>query len=234
MSTLLAIETSGAVGSLALRRDVTVHERSIASPRDQAEQLLPLIAELLRAADVTIAQIEGIVFGRGPGSFTGLRIATAIAQGLALAAQKPVIGISSLAAVAQHALDANGIERSLVCIDARMDEVYFGAFEAEHGLVRGRGPERVATPEEVAVPEWPRWTALGGGFAAYPSVLASVARRAEAVVADISPRARDLMRLAERELAEGGAVAATAARPTYLRDDSAWRRADRDEGLTKL
>jgi tRNA threonylcarbamoyladenosine biosynthesis protein TsaB len=228
MTTLLAIETSGAVGSLALCRGATIHERSIASPRDQAAQLLPLIAELLRSADVTIAQIDGIVFGRGPGSFTGLRIATAIAQGLALAAQKPVIGISSLAAVAQHALDTEGIERALVCIDARMGEVYFGSFEAEQGLMRARGPERVAAPEQVAVPEWPRWTALGGGFAAYPSALGGVAGQAEAVVADIAGRARDLLRLVGRELAEGGSVAATAARPTYLRDDSAWRRADRD------
>jgi tRNA threonylcarbamoyladenosine biosynthesis protein TsaB len=228
MTTLLAIETSGAVGSLALRRDATVHERSIASPRDQADQLLPLVAELLRAADITIAQVDGIVFGRGPGSFTGLRIATALAQGLALATQRPVIGISSLAAVAQHALDANGIERSLVCIDARMGEVYFGSFEAEQGLVRGRGPERLAAPEKVTAPEWPRWAALGGGFAAYPSALAGVAGKAAAVVSDISARARDLLRLADRELAEGGAVAAATARPTYLRDDSAWRRADRD------
>jgi tRNA threonylcarbamoyladenosine biosynthesis protein TsaB len=234
MTVLLAIETSGAVGSLALRRGATIHERSIASARDQADQLLPLVAELLGAADVTIAQVDAIVFGRGPGSFTGLRIATAIAQGLALATQKPVIGISSLAAVAQHALDANGIERSLVCIDARMGEVYFGSFEAEQGLVRARGPERVAAPEKVAAPVWRRWAALGGGFAAYPSALAGVAAQAETAVADISARARDLMQLADRELAEGGAVAAAAARPTYLRDDSAWRRADRDWGLTKL
>jgi tRNA threonylcarbamoyladenosine biosynthesis protein TsaB len=228
MSTLLAIETSGAVGSLALRRGATLHERSIATPRDQADQLLPLVAELLRAADVTMAEVDGIVFGRGPGSFTGLRIATAIAQGLALATRKPVIGISSLAAVAQHALDAKGVERSLVCIDARMGEVYFASFQAEQGLVRANSPERVATPENVAAPEWLRWTALGDGFATYASALAGVAEKAEAVVADISAEARDLLRLADRELAEGGGVAATAARPTYLRDESAWRRGRRD------
>jgi tRNA threonylcarbamoyladenosine biosynthesis protein TsaB len=228
VTTLLAIETSGTVGSLALRRAAMVHERSIGSPREQAEQLLPLVAELLRAADVTIEQVDGIVFGRGPGSFTGLRIATAIAQGLALAAQKPVVGISSLAAVAQHALDVNGIARSLVCIDARMGEVYFGSFEAEQGLVRARGPERLATPNQVAAPQWQRWSALGGGFAAHARALAGVARQAETVVTDIAARARDLLRLADRALSEGGAVSATAARPTYLRDDSAWRRADGD------
>lgn len=230
MSTLLAIETSGAVGSLALRRGATLHERTLASARDQAEQLLPFVAELLGAADVAIAELDGIVFGRGPGSFTGLRIATAVAQGLALATQKPVIGISSLAAVAQHALDVSGVERSLVCIDARMGEVYFGSFEAEQGLVRARTPERLAVPEKVTAPAWPRWTALGGGFGAYANALAGVTRQAEAVASDISARARDLLRLADRELAEGGAVAPTAARPAYLRDDSAWRRADRDRG----
>jgi len=228
MSNLLAIETSGAVGSLALRCGSAVHERSIASPRDQAQLLLPLIEELLRAGDVTVASLDAIVFGRGPGSFTGLRIAAAIAQGLALAAQKPVVGISSLAAVAQNALDSAGVARSLVCIDARMGEVYFGSFETEHGLVRAVGPERVATPDEVTAPPWERWTALGGGFTAYPDALAGVARQAEAVVADIAARARDLLRLADRALAEGGAVAASAALPSYVRDDSAWRRPRRD------
>jgi tRNA threonylcarbamoyladenosine biosynthesis protein TsaB len=225
MSTLLAIETSGPVGSLALCCRTTVYERCIDSPRDQAERLLPLIEELLRQAEITVGKLDAIVFGRGPGSFTGLRIAAAIAQGLALAAQKPVVGVSSLAGVAQRALDTAGVERSLVCIDARMGEVYFGCFEAEHGLVRARGPERIAAPEQVPVPACERWTALGGGFTAYPA-LADVARHAEALLADTWARARDLIRLAERDLAEGGAVAATAALPTYLRDDSAWRRSD--------
>ena len=228
MSILLAIETSGAVGSLALRSGSVVHERFIASPRDQAQLLLPLIEELLRAADVTFARLDAIVFGRGPGSFTGLRIAAAIAQGLALAGRKPVVGISSLAAVAQNALDTAGVANTLVCIDARMGEVYFGAFEAEHGLVRAHGPERVAPPDKVTAPPFERWTALGGGFTAYPDALAGVAGQAEAVVADIAARARDLLRLADRELAESGSVAASAAQPSYLRDDSAWRRPGRD------
>jgi tRNA threonylcarbamoyladenosine biosynthesis protein TsaB len=109
-----------------------------------------------------------------------------------------------------------------------MGEVYYAAFEAELGLVRARGPERLAAPEKVTAPAWPRWTALGGGFAVYAGALAGVTRQAETVVADLSARARDLLRLADRELAEGGGLAAIAARPTYLRDDSAWRRADRD------
>ena len=230
MTTMLAIETSGPIGSLALRRGTTVHERCIASPRDQAERLLPLIEELLRAAGVTVAGLDALVFGRGPGSFTGLRIATAIAQGLALAARKPMIGVSSLAAVAQGAFDTLGVTRSLVCLDARMGEVYFGSFEAECGLVHACGPERVATPDNVVAPDWERWTALGAGFSAYEDALAPVARQAEAVVADSAAHARDLLKLADRELAEGRAVAAAAARPTYLRDDSAWRRADRDRG----
>jgi tRNA threonylcarbamoyladenosine biosynthesis protein TsaB len=226
MTTLLAIETSGTEGSLALSSGTRVYERFIASPRDQAERLLPLIEELLREAQITVRGLDAIVFGRGPGSFTGLRIAAAIAQGLALAADKPVVGVSSLAAVAQRALDTGGVARSLVCIDARMGEVYFGCFEAERGLVRAHGPERVAAPESVPVPPWERWTALGGGFAAYPAALAEVIGRAEAVLPGTWARARDLIGLAERDLAAGGAVAASAALPTYLRDDSAWRRSD--------
>ena len=228
MSVLLAIETSASVGSLALRRGSTIHERAIASPREQAEQLLPLIDELLRAAEVTVAGLDALVFGRGPGSFTGLRIATAIAQGLALAARKPVIGISSLAGVAQRALDTLGVTRALVCLDAHMGEVYFGAFEAERGLVRACGPEQIAPPASVVAPEWERWTALGAGFSVHADALAGVTRHAETVVADVAARARDLLQLADRELAEGRAIAAAGARPTYLRDDSAWRRADRD------
>ena len=138
------------------------------------------------------------------------------------------IGISSLAGVAQRALDTLGVTRALVCLDAHMGEVYFGAFEAERGLVRACGPEQIAPPASVVAPEWERWTALGAGFSVHADALAGVTRHAETVVADVAARARDLLQLADRELAEGRAIAAAGARPTYLRDDSAWRRADRD------
>jgi tRNA threonylcarbamoyladenosine biosynthesis protein TsaB len=224
VTTLLAIETSSTVGSLAVLRDGTVRERFIATPRAQTEQLLPLIEELLTEADSTVAALDAIVFGRGPGSFTGLRIAAAVAQGLALAARKPVLAVSSLAAVAQHAWEAASVERSLVCIDARMGEVYFGCYELHDGVARAHGPEQVGAPETMGVPEWRHWTALGAGFTVYAEALAHVARRAAAVMPDLEPRARDLLPIAAADWAAGRAVPAAAALPTYLRDASAWKR----------
>jgi tRNA threonylcarbamoyladenosine biosynthesis protein TsaB len=207
-------------------RDGIVSERSIATAREQTAQLLPYIRELLVDAGTELRSLDAIVFGRGPGSFTGLRIAAAIAQGLAMAARLPVIPVSSLAATAQHAWDRDRIAASLVCIDARMGEVYWAGFEVEQGLARLLDAEAISAPESVQAPDISRWTALGGGFsaAAHVQALERVAARAERVIADIHPRARDLFPQARSDLAEGRVFPAAAASPVYLRDETAWRR----------
>ena len=223
MTALLAIETSGEVGSVAVATHGIVRERSIATPREQTERLLPLVEELLGEAKLRVADLDAVVFGRGPGSFTGLRIATAAAQGLAMAARLPVIGVSSLAGTAQRAAEA-GVERSLVCIDARMGEVYWACFEVRDGLAQPAGEEHIGAPETVIIPDWEQWTALGAGFAAHAATLAHVGARAAQVLPEIYARARDLLAQAQADLGAGRVLAAAEARPTYLRDASAWRR----------
>jgi tRNA threonylcarbamoyladenosine biosynthesis protein TsaB len=224
MSALLAIETSGAVGTVALRAGGRLVERSIATPREQTELILPIIAGLLSEAGTELRSLDAIVFGRGPGSFTGLRIAAAIAQGLAMSVHLPVIAVSSLAATAQRAWDDERIAASLVCVDARMGEVYWARFEIREGLAQLLGAERIGAPEAVIIDGDGRFAALGGGFAAHPQALAPVAARAERVLPELAPRARDLLPQAESDFAAGRVLAATAALPVYLRDATAWQR----------
>ncbi len=126
---ILAIETSSDVGTVALLAEGAVEEQRIATPREQTERILPLVGDLLSAAGLTLEDLDGIAFGRGPGSFTGLRIAAAVSQGFGLAANLPLLPVSSLAAMAQGVWRTQSQACSLVCIDARMGEVFWGAYE---------------------------------------------------------------------------------------------------------
>lgn len=223
---LLAIETSSAAGSVALASAGRLHERWIATPREQTARLLPSIHELCAEAGIALADLDAIAYGRGPGSFTGLRLAAAVTQGLALALGLRVVGVSSLAAIAQRASREHGHERALVAVDARMGEVYWAEYAIEDGLARLVGEERLGAPESVARPARARWAAAGDAFARYGGALEAVAAGAAAVLADLAPAARDLLPLAEVELAAGRTLAPEQALPVYLRDASAWRRAD--------
>jgi tRNA threonylcarbamoyladenosine biosynthesis protein TsaB len=221
----LAIETSSAIATVALTAGSTVLLRTIESARDQAAQLLPFIAELLAAADLELAELDAIVFGRGPGSFTGLRVAAATAQGLALASGVPLVAVSSLAALAQAAYEAERVERSLVCVDAKMREVYCGVFAIRDGLAEPERPERLCAPRIVPAPaRGAAWSGIGDGFGAYPDELQAVAAGAEAVYASLYPRAGDLLRLGAPAITAGRFVAVEHALPAYLRDETAWIR----------
>lgn len=230
---LLALETSAAVATVALVIDADTVERSIATPREQTEKMLPLVDELLAAAGLRVADLDAIVFGRGPGSFTGLRVAAALAQGLALASGRPIVAVSSLAAAAQRAYRELGAERSLVCVDARMGEVYSAAFAIEKGPTEERlaqpvGAERLCAPEGVTLPQDSRWSgawcAVGNGWEAYPDALRPLLDGADAVAAALLPSARDLIPQAVVDLAAGRTLSPAAALPVYLRNESAWRR----------
>ncbi|HEU4618618.1 MAG TPA: tRNA (adenosine(37)-N6)-threonylcarbamoyltransferase complex dimerization subunit type 1 TsaB [Gammaproteobacteria bacterium] len=126
---LLAIETSSAVGTVALACGIDIAEREIPTPREQTQRLLPLVEALMSEAGLRFADLDAIAFGRGPGSFTGLRIAAATAQGLALGADLPVAPVSSLQALAERAAREHGASCVLTCVDARMGEVYSALYE---------------------------------------------------------------------------------------------------------
>ena len=222
---LLALETSGEVGSVALLVDGAVSERTIASPREQTEAVLPHVQGLLADAGLELADLDGIAFGRGPGSFTGLRVATAVAHGFGLAVGLPLLPISSLAALAQGVWRSHGIERCLVCVDARMGEVFWARFEARDGLVSPVGAEQLGSPAAVRweAREGP-WAGTGSGFAAHAAALAGLTSSAETVLPEAWPAARDLLPLAVEDLAHGRARPVEAALPVYLRRESAWKR----------
>lgn len=227
--TILALETSSSIGSIALLRGEEVLERFIETPREQTERILPFVDDVLAAAGITLGDLDAIAFGRGPGSFTGLRIAAAVTQGLAFAAGVPVVAVSSLEALAQRAWRELEIDDALICVDARMREVYVAHYAVHAGRATLRGEERLCAPDAVAdiAATRERWAAVGSGWGAYPGELSALRERASRVVPDLVPSARDMLVGAAEELAAGRLLEPEAALPAYLRDESAWRRTTR-------
>jgi tRNA threonylcarbamoyladenosine biosynthesis protein TsaB len=224
---LLGLETSSSIGSVALLVDTAVVVREIPTPREQTDLVLRFTDELLSGAGIELRSLDGIAFGRGPGSFTGLRVAAAVAQGLGLASGVALLPVSSLLCLAQGAWRTAGVERSLVCVDARMGEVYWAEFVLGGSRIVASGAEHLGPPEEVRAPAQSPWTAVGGGFAAYREPLAAVLAAAAAVLPDLGPSAQDLFPQAAADLAAGRATPPEHALPVYLRDETAWRRRSR-------
>jgi tRNA threonylcarbamoyladenosine biosynthesis protein TsaB len=213
---LLAIDTATERCSVALLIDERVIERATETPRGHADLVLPMVNDVLAEAGLTLRQLDGLAYGRGPGAFTGVRIAVGVAQGLAYGAQLATVGISDLAAVAQQFADPGA--RILVCMDARMHEVYWCRFEgAPDGLVRPRTPERVDRPDVVESGD--ATVFAGTGFGAYPQLAAG--GPGIAVHDAVLPHAREIARLGAAELRAGRGEPAERARPVYLRDQVA-------------
>jgi len=216
---LLAIDTATERCSVALRVDGRTLERSIELPRGHADLVLPMVDEVLKEGGLQLRNLDGIAYGRGPGAFTGVRIAVGVVQGLAFGANLPTVGISNLAAVAQQVAQAG--DRILVCMDARMDQVYWSVFAREAGtdLVISLAPERVEAPDTVADGDY---TVLAGtGFKAYPQLTARLTRADRRTIETALPRAGEIALLAEAEFRAGHARPAADAEPVYVRDQVA-------------
>ncbi|HEV7138942.1 MAG TPA: tRNA (adenosine(37)-N6)-threonylcarbamoyltransferase complex dimerization subunit type 1 TsaB [Steroidobacteraceae bacterium] len=221
---LLAIDTATECCSVALLAGEQLLTREAELARGHAERILPMIDELLGDAGMSLRELDAIAFGRGPGSFTGARLAASIVQGLAFGAGLGVVAISDLRALAQRGLDeGSGVARVLVCNDARMREVYWGCFErGSDGLAVHRGPERVGPPGSVHLPSsWTDAVGLGRGFAAYPMLQALPGVIVPNAWDRLLPRAAEIARLALPEASAGRLLAPEAAVPVYLRDDVA-------------
>ncbi len=222
---LLAFDTATEACTAALWLDGRVLER-IEHRSRHSEHLLPMIDALLAESGLELSRLDAIAFGRGPGSFTGLRIGAGVAQGLAFAAGLPVVPVSSLATLAQG-VDA---DRVLAAFDARMRQVYWGVYRRNSkGLVESVQAEVVADPAAVPVPEGPGWVGAGSGWDVYGDRLGTrlgdaVERRIPAVL----PQARHLAVLAAAGFAAGQAVPAEQALPVYVRDDVATKSGTRD------
>ena len=221
---LLAFETSSRSGSVALETPAGVTIRELGIPREQTERLLASTDELLAAAGIDLKGLDGIAFGRGPGSFTGLRVSAAVAQGLAAVSGVPLLPVSSLLALAERAWQEARCERALVCVDAHMGEVYWAVAECRGGDVELLGDERLSAPAEVVAPEGAGWCAVGSGFAAHAEPLSAVARAAARILPELLPSAVALLPQAKRDLAAGRSTPPAAALPIYLRENTAWRR----------
>lgn len=221
---LLALDTATESCSAALLVEGRVLTRQAELARGHAERILPMIEELLAEAGTRLEALQAIAFGRGPGSFTGVRLAASITQGLAFGAGLGVVPVSDLRALAQRVFDDDeGVLQALVCNDARMQEVYWACFErGDDGLALERSPERVGSPGSVELPPgWSGTAGLGRGFAAYPALRALEGVIVSAGWDRLLPRAAEIARLALPELAAGRLLAPEAAVPVYLRDDVA-------------
>jgi tRNA threonylcarbamoyladenosine biosynthesis protein TsaB len=215
---ILAIETATESCSVALSLDGEVLERSSLTPRQHAEKLLPWVRELLAEGGASLQDLDALAFSRGPGSFTSLRIGIGVAQGLAWGASIPVVPVSSLRCAAQTAAAAHGVTSAVVALDARMDEVYCGQYQAdEHGLMQPAGEERVCAPTALLLDDPAAWSGVGNGFARYPE-LAALADRLQAIYADCWPQAAAMIPLAEHWIANHALLSAEQAQPVYLRD----------------
>jgi tRNA threonylcarbamoyladenosine biosynthesis protein TsaB len=226
---LLALDTSTEACSAALMLDDEIRLRFEMTERGHAELILPMIDSLLAEAGVALASLDGFAFGRGPGGFTGLRIAAGVAQGLAFGTGLPVAPVSSLAAVAEQ-VGAGGGERILVCNDARMGEIYWAVFErrGDKGIeragdagIRLLGAEHVSPPERVADGVDRLRHAAGNGISRHPGLRTGLEAGGIRVHDDLYPKADAVARLGAVELAAGRGVDAALALPVYVRDDVA-------------
>ena len=221
---LLALDTATEQCSAALWLDGPAAMREAKRERGHAELILPMIDELLAQAGLTLQQLDAIAFGCGPGAFTGVRLAVSLAQGLGWSAQLPLIPVSDLRAVAASALQPCADPgRALVCMDARMREVYWGCFERRGDEIRAVGRESVGPPSTVTLPGgWieARTRATGSGFAAYGPELTCRLPAIQMGDAHALPHAREIAWLAATA-GLAGSVQAEDARPIYLRDDVA-------------
>ncbi|HBT56377.1 MAG: tRNA (adenosine(37)-N6)-threonylcarbamoyltransferase complex dimerization subunit type 1 TsaB [Pseudomonadales bacterium] len=215
MTTLLALDTATECCSAALLHDGRVTARSEVIPRQHAQRLLPMIEELLGERELRLPDVDALVFGRGPGAFTGVRIATGMVQGLAFAADKPVIAVSNLAALAQRAWREHGAETVAAAIDARMDEVYWGLYGLQDGVMKSLDDERVCPPEAVSLPDGVASVAGAGTGWQYADRLAVSAERSWP---QMLPDAVDLITLALPRWLAGEVLDAADAQPVYLRD----------------
>ncbi len=215
---LLAIETATESCSAALCIDGRIIERSEIAPRRHADLILPMIESLLAEAGLARAQLDGIAVGRGPGAFTGVRLAIAVTQGLALALDVPVVPVSSLAALAQ---DAPASDASILAvIDARMGEVYAGTFRrGTDGLIEPIGEETIGKADALVLPQSIQWSIVGTGWDAYREALA-LRLPAAPVSADGArfPQARAVAQLAAPQFAAGRGLPPEQTLPVYLRD----------------
>lgn len=222
---ILAVETSTEYCSVALWQDGAVSERCELVGQKHSEVLMAMLDALLKEAGVKIKQIDGIAFGKGPGSFTGVRIACGVAQGLALGVEVSVVGVCTLQALAE----ASGKDKVIAALDARMGEVYLAAYEKCEGEWRQVAPPCLCKTGDSPMIEGAAWFGVGSGFSINAGALQTrYGGQMSGVDAGAVPQASAVVRLAAGEFSKGNAVDAAEALPLYLRDKVALKTSERD------
>ncbi|MGY0215821.1 tRNA (adenosine(37)-N6)-threonylcarbamoyltransferase complex dimerization subunit type 1 TsaB [Endozoicomonadaceae bacterium StTr2] len=228
MPDILALDTATEACSVALYLKGELHEQFELAPRRHNQRILPMVESILAEAGVSLNQLDGIAFGRGPGAFTGVRIATGIAQGLAFASELPVVPVSNLAALALQARRDQGIEQIMTAVDARKDEVYWCCYGFEGEKLQELLPERVCAPEDVTLPEGfdaSAATGIGTGW-----IFADrLPCKPQQIIENALPRAGDMAMLAVDAWNKGVRLAPENALPVYLRDNVADTIAEREK-----
>lgn len=223
---ILALDTSTEACSAAvLTQDKQFVEYDVC-PREHNKRILTMAESVLSQAELSLADIDLIAYGKGPGSFTGVRIATGIVQGMAFGADKPVVGISSLAAMAHALYRLHGIEHTISAIDARMNEIYLGIYQTQAlGQSKPLQTEQVCPPEKALseLDKTINWQAVGTGWQTYQTILTE--QIAAPIAQDVSfPNALDIAYLALTEFQQGQVSDAAAACPSYVRDQVTWKK----------
>jgi tRNA threonylcarbamoyladenosine biosynthesis protein TsaB len=226
---LLALDASSSACSAALLRQNDSGTECLArfemTPRAHTRRLMPMVDEVLSEAHVSPCELDAVAYGRGPGSFTGLRIAAGVAQGLAFGLDRPLLGISTLEALALQAHRLYHFRHVVTALDARMGEVYGASWHCLKDVITPMSAEAVLAPEALRLPGGETdWVGVGSGFTLWEQFSTDVHLGMPQHLNDLEPRAEEMAWLAARDFAAGLGQAAHLAQPVYLRNDVAWKK----------
>lgn len=224
---ILALDTCTEVCSAALTINEQLFSTSEPTQRGHSDLLLGMMDSLFEQSGSSIEIVEALAFGRGPGSFTGVRVGVGVAQGIAFARDIPVLPVSTLAAVAQQAIEKHNVEQVVVAIDARMGEVYAAHYENQQGLAVLLDDEQVCPPEQFKPLDDREWFAAGSGWREYNAELtAQFAGKISGTDVELHPNAATVITLAKELASKGGLIPAEQALPVYLRNNVAKKKGE--------
>lgn len=220
---ILAIDTATEACSVALYSNGDCQEIFEVIPRQHTERVLPMVDQLLKVADLQLSQLSAVAFNCGPGSFTGVRVGTSVAQGLAFSHDLPIIPVSSLAALAQLAFREENKQHVLSMIDARMNELYWGCYKLDAGIMKLAGKEQVTGVDKLQADGG--WHCQGSGFDTFQLELKQLKHvNISSFTHECFPHAQDVAILASDLYKQGKMVSSEQAVPTYIRDEVTWKK----------
>lgn len=224
---ILALDTCTEMCSVAILKEGELFEQSLLTQRGHSEKILGMLDEILARAESRLSDMDCIAFGRGPGSFTGVRVGVSVTQGIAYAANLPVVPISTLAAVAQRAIDEHEAKDIAVAMDARMQEVYSASYQSVDGFAVLVDEERVCLPEQLEWRSEQSFFAAGTGWKEYETaMMAKFSNQITGLDSALLPTAAAIAKLAVKEVEKGHTLPAEQAIPIYLRDNVAKKKGE--------